>query len=80
MRAVRELDIPLKKNVRLILGTDEEMRKLRHRALLQRGEGSADDLSPDASFPVINIEKGHFHGQFSASFEKSEAPAPDAFF
>ena len=30
-------------------------------------------FSPDASFPVINIEKGHFHGQFSAAFEKSGA-------
>ena len=30
-------------------------------------------FSPDASFPVINIEKGSLHGQFTAEFEKSQA-------
>lgn len=30
-------------------------------------------FSPDASFPVINIEKGGLHGKFSAEFAKSEA-------
>lgn len=58
MKALKEAGIPLKKSIRLILGCDEE-------------EGWADmayygaheqipdvGFSPDASFPLINTEKG----------------------
>ena len=58
MKAIKEAGIPLKKSIRLILGCDEE-------------EGWADmawygaheqipdvGFSPDASFPLINTEKG----------------------
>lgn len=62
MKAVKEAGIPLKRRVRLILGCDEEV-------------GGGEDLeyyasktvmprsgfSPDASYPVINIEKGGMH-------------------
>ena len=30
-------------------------------------------FSPDAEFPVINVEKGRLPGHFVASFEKSDA-------
>ena len=30
-------------------------------------------FSPDAEFPVINIEKGRLEGHFNASFKASEA-------
>ena len=30
-------------------------------------------FSPDAEFPVINVEKGRLPGHFAASFEKSDA-------
>lgn len=73
MRAVRELNIPLKKNVRLILGTDEECGSSDIEHYYSVEKEAPMTFSPDASFPVINIEKGHFHGQFSASFEKSGA-------
>ncbi len=33
-------------------------------------------FSPDASFPVINIEKGSLHGQFTAEFERAR-PFPE---
>ena len=58
LRAVKEAGIPLKDGVRLILGCDEEtgMSDMRHYA------GKVDmpnyGFSPDAEFPVINIEKG----------------------
>ena len=29
-------------------------------------------FSPDASFPVINIEKGRIEGNFTAEFEPSD--------
>ena len=58
MRAVKEAGIPLKDGVRLILGCDEEtgMSDMRHYA----GKVKMPDygFSPDAEFPVINIEKG----------------------
>lgn len=59
MKAVKDLDIPTSKNVRLIMGTDEET-----------GMGDIDwyyknypyaphAFSPDSEFPVTNMEKGH---------------------
>ena len=71
MRAIKELGIPVKKNVRLILGTDEECGSsdIRHYYSLEKEAPMT--FSPDASFPVINIEKGSLHGRFSAEFEAS---------
>ena len=73
MRAVKELGIPVKKNVRLILGTDEECGSSDIRHYYSVEEEAPMTFSPDASFPVINIEKGSLHGQFTAEFEKSQA-------
>ena len=58
MRAVRDAQIPLKDGVRLILGCDEEtgMQDMRHYASVNKMPDYG--FSPDAEFPVINIEKG----------------------
>ena len=58
MRAVKEAGIPLKHGVRLILGCDEEtgMSDMRHYA--SKVKMPDYGFSPDAEFPVINIEKG----------------------
>ena len=58
MRAVKEAGIPLKDGVRLILGTDEEsgMRGLRY--YKEREKTPDYGFSPDADYPLINIEKG----------------------
>ena len=58
MRAVRDAGIPLQDGVRLILGCDEEtgMQDMRHYASVNKMPD--DGFSPDAEFPVINIEKG----------------------
>lgn len=69
LKAVRELDIPLKKGVRLIFGTNEE-------------NGSADlayyrtkrklppmVFTPDGEYPVINGEKGMLRVYFSADYD-----------
>lgn len=58
MRAVKEAGIPLKDSVKLILGCDEEtgMTDLRHYAAVA---GKTDyGFSPDADYPLINLEKG----------------------
>ena len=58
MRAVKEAGLPLKDGVRLILGCDEEtgMSDMRHYASKMKMPDYG--FSPDAEFPVINIEKG----------------------
>ena len=73
MRAVKELGIPLSKNVRLILGTDEECGSSDIEYYYGREKEAPMTFSPDAEFPVINIEKGRLEGHFNASFKASEA-------
>lgn len=58
MKAVKMAGIPLKRKVRLILGCDEEsgsacMKYYKKVAVMPRR-----GFSPDATYPVINIEKG----------------------
>ncbi len=72
-RCVKELGIPLKHNVRLIWGTDEECGSGDIAYYYAKEPEAAYTFSPDADFPVINIEKGMFHGDISASFQESTA-------
>lgn len=73
MRAVKELGIPLKKNARLILGTDEECGSsdIAHYYAVEKEAPMT--FSPDGSYPVVNTEKGGLNGHFTASFAPSEA-------
>ena len=58
MRAIREAGIPLKKGIRMILGCDEESgwEDMEYYAKHERIPDTG--FSPDASFPLINTEKG----------------------
>ncbi len=58
MRAVREAGIPLEDSVRLILGCDEETGMTDMKYYAKRCDLPDYGFSPDAEFPVINIEKG----------------------
>lgn len=73
MRAVKELGIPLKKNVRLILGTDEECGSSDIEHYYSMEKEAPMTFSPDAAYPLVNTEKGRFPGHFTAKFEASEA-------
>ncbi len=74
MACVREVaGGELKKNVRLILGTDEESGSRDIRYYYAREKNAPYTFSPDASFPVFNTEKGGFVGSFRRSWEKSGA-------
>ncbi len=73
MRAVKELGIPLTKNVRLILGTDEECGSSDIAHYYAEEAEAPMTFSPDGSFPVVNIEKGRLPGHFTAEFTPSEA-------
>lgn len=73
MRAVKELGIPLKKNVRLIMGTDEECGSsdISHYYAIEKEAPMT--FSPDAHYPLVNVEKGRLEGHFTAKFEPSDA-------
>lgn len=69
MRALKECGVPLKKGVRLIMGSDEETGSTdisKYYAVEPEAEMT---FSPDAEFPLINIEKGRFHGEISGEFK-----------
>lgn len=63
----------LKKNVRLILGTDEESGSRDIQYYYAKEAHAPCTFSPDASFPVYNTEKGGFVGTFSRKWEKQTA-------
>lgn len=58
MKIVKELGLPLKKRVRMIIGTDEESdwRCVEH--YFEHEEMPSLGFAPDADFPIINAEKG----------------------
>jgi succinyl-diaminopimelate desuccinylase len=72
MRAVKDLNIPLKKNVRLILGTDEECGSSDIDHYYSIEEEAPMTFSPDGSFPVVNTEKGGLNGHFTAEWTASD--------
>lgn len=71
LRAVKELGIPLSKNCRLILGTDEECGSSDIVHYYAVEEEAPMTFSPDAAFPVTNVEKGRLAGNFTAEFAPS---------
>ena len=73
MKAIKDCGIKLKKNVRLILGSDEECgsRDLAH--YFKTEKSAPYSLSPDANFPLINIEKGGLHITFTSNEAPSDA-------
>ena len=66
MRAIREAGIPLKKSIRMILGCDEESGWKDMEYYAAHTEMPEIGFSPDASFPLINTEKGMIHLKFHA--------------
>ena len=64
MRAVKEAGVPLRRKVRLILGCDEECGSSDMAYYKKVTEMPRSGFSPDADYPVINIEKGGSHVRF----------------
>lgn len=58
MRIVRETGLPLKKNVRLILGSNEENGSADIAYYLTRDKFPPMLFTPDGNFPIISAEKG----------------------
>lgn len=68
MKAVRDLGAPLTANARIILGTDEESGSADIAYYYAREPYAPYTFSPDADFPVINIEKGSYKPIFRKSW------------
>lgn len=64
LRAVKELNIPLNKNVRLILGTDEEDGSACIKHYYSIEKEAPMTFTPDGEYPIVNIEKGRLAGHF----------------
>ena len=82
MRAVREAAIPMKDGVRLILGGDEETGMTDMRYYRSKLPMPDYGFSPDAEFPVINIEKGGLGlelSRYTGSEEGAEIPVYEMF-
>ena len=58
MKAIREARIPLRRSIRLILGCDEESGWEDMDYYTEQTDVPEIGFSPDASFPLINTEKG----------------------
>ncbi|MDO4296217.1 MAG: Sapep family Mn(2+)-dependent dipeptidase [bacterium] len=69
LRCVKELGIPLSKNARLILGTDEECGSSDIAHYYATEKEAPMTFSPDGAYPVVNIEKGSLRGEFEAEWE-----------
>lgn len=64
LRAVKDLNIPLSKNTRLILGTDEEDGSACIRHYYSIEKEAPMTFTPDGEYPIVNIEKGRLAGHF----------------
>ncbi len=74
MRAVKDLNIPLTKNARLIIGGDEESgSELDLEAYYKVFAPAPATFSPDASFPIFNTEKGSYKPTFTKKLYESDA-------
>ena len=73
MKAVRDLGLPLRRGVRLILGANEESGSADIDWYYAREKAAPMTFSPDANFPVINIEKGMYGPKFSAEYADNGA-------
>ncbi|MBQ8497403.1 MAG: dipeptidase PepV [Clostridia bacterium] len=64
LRAIKESGIELSKNVRLLVGTDEECGSSDLRYYRAKEALPPYVFTPDATYPVINLEKGRISGKF----------------
>lgn len=59
IKIIKELDLPVSKKIRFILGTDEESEWKGIKHYLETQQEPDFGFSPDAAFPIINGEKGN---------------------
>lgn len=67
VKAVKELGIPLERGVRLIFGSDEECGSEDLEYYYAKEEEAEYTFTPDAAFPLINLEKARYAKYFTAN-------------
>lgn len=73
LKCVKDLNLPMKYNARILLGTDEETGFRDINWYYARHPYAPCTFSPDAEFPITNIEKGHFQPTFRSEWEEETA-------
>lgn len=75
MKIVKDLELPLSKRVRMIIGTDEESEWRCVEHYFKHEEMPSMGFAPDADFPIIHAEKGisDFDLVQSGKYEEMEA-------
>ena len=71
LAAIREAGIPLRRRVRVILGTNEETGWGCMNYYKEHGEAPTLAFTPDGEYPVVNSEKGILHTTFEKRFESA---------
>lgn len=63
LKAIKELNMPLSKKIRIIFGTNEETGSAEMHVYNKKEKAPVAGFTPDAEYPVINAEKGirRFH-------------------
>lgn len=72
VKAIKDLGIELKSSLRLIFGSDEECGSSDLEYYYSKEEEAPATFTPDASYPLVNIEKA----RLSKSFEADAAAEP----
>ncbi len=73
MKAVKDLGVPLTKNCKVIMGTNEESGSGDIAWYFARHPFAPATFSPDSGFPVINTEKGSLRPTFTKSWPVQNA-------
>ena len=73
LRCIKELNIPLKHGVRLILGTSEETGSKDIEYYFQKESAPPMVFSPDGDYPILNTEKGQLRPDILAHYAESSA-------
>lgn len=68
MKCVKDLGLELPFNAKLIMGTDEESGSQDIAYYFKNRPHAPYTFTPDANFPLINVEKGSYKPTFSAAF------------
>ncbi|MDG5787124.1 dipeptidase PepV [Evansella sp. AB-P1] len=71
MKLLKELQLPLKRNVRIIFGTDEESGMSCLKKYSEIENHPIAGFAPDATFPIIHAEKGQIHAKCMFDGEES---------
>ena len=69
LAAIKEAGIPLKRRIRIILGTNEETGWGCMNYYREHGEAPTIGFTPDGEYPVVNSEKGILHTTFEKKYQ-----------